>query len=291
MRPQASVATLPPLEVASTSSVWMTTLGSIARNQQLATKLGRLYTGIRGFERRNLFRIRQFYEAYRANTKVSLLVRLLPWTHHLIILSQAKPVETTASSARTAHHPATSMGRRRHRRIRRSNPPSNCTPRFPAQQKLAPTHAPGPTQAPVPEHAPAPAPEHAPAPTHAAGPTQAPAPTPEHAPAPTHAPGPERAGALLRTEAESFVRLFILAACSAAARPSRPRHPHSLRELPGAPAPVGRRRFAPPPSSPRCAAAGGSGCLRAVAALPRALRRPARAAGWLGLPEPTGTSF
>jgi predicted nuclease of restriction endonuclease-like (RecB) superfamily len=38
--------------------------------------------------------MRQFYEAYRANPKVSPLVRQLPWTHHLIILSQAKPVET-----------------------------------------------------------------------------------------------------------------------------------------------------------------------------------------------------
>lgn len=38
--------------------------------------------------------MRQFYEAYRRNEKVSPLVRQLPWTHHLIILSQAKPPET-----------------------------------------------------------------------------------------------------------------------------------------------------------------------------------------------------
>jgi predicted nuclease of restriction endonuclease-like (RecB) superfamily len=38
--------------------------------------------------------MRQFYEAYRSNRRVSPLVRQLPWTHHLIILSQAKPVET-----------------------------------------------------------------------------------------------------------------------------------------------------------------------------------------------------
>jgi len=34
----------------------------------------------------DLFRMRQFYEAYRGNKKVSPLVRQLPWTHHLTIL-------------------------------------------------------------------------------------------------------------------------------------------------------------------------------------------------------------
>ena len=38
--------------------------------------------------------MRQFYEAYRGNPIVSPVVRQLPWTHHLIILSQAKPPET-----------------------------------------------------------------------------------------------------------------------------------------------------------------------------------------------------
>ncbi len=60
----------------------------------LAADLARRYPGIRGYTRPNLFRMRQFYEAYRSNRKVSPLVRQLPWTHHLIILSQAKPVET-----------------------------------------------------------------------------------------------------------------------------------------------------------------------------------------------------
>ena len=61
---------------------------------ELAADLARRYPGVRGYTRPNLFRMRQFYEAYRANQKVSPLVRQLPWTHHLIILSQAKPVET-----------------------------------------------------------------------------------------------------------------------------------------------------------------------------------------------------
>ena len=62
--------------------------------EELAADLARRYPGGRGYTRPNLFRMRQFYEAYRSNRKVSPLVRQLPWTHHLIILSQAKPVET-----------------------------------------------------------------------------------------------------------------------------------------------------------------------------------------------------
>ncbi|MGE6756368.1 PDDEXK nuclease domain-containing protein [Corallococcus interemptor] len=62
--------------------------------EELAANLARRYPGVRGYTRPNLFRMRQFYEAYRSNRKVSPLVRQLPWTHHLIILSQARPVET-----------------------------------------------------------------------------------------------------------------------------------------------------------------------------------------------------
>lgn len=57
---------------------------------ELAATIGREYPGLRGYTRPNLFRMRQFYEAYRADEKVSPLVRQLPWTHHLIILGQAK---------------------------------------------------------------------------------------------------------------------------------------------------------------------------------------------------------
>lgn len=60
--------------------------------EELAASLARRFPGLRGFTRPNLFRMRQFYEAYRANRKVSALLRQLPWTHHLIILGQAKPV-------------------------------------------------------------------------------------------------------------------------------------------------------------------------------------------------------
>lgn len=57
---------------------------------QLAAHLARTEPGLRGFTRRNLFRMRQFHEAYRGDEKLSALTRELPWTHNLIILGQAK---------------------------------------------------------------------------------------------------------------------------------------------------------------------------------------------------------
>ncbi|MBI4742890.1 MAG: DUF1016 domain-containing protein [Betaproteobacteria bacterium] len=61
--------------------------------KQLAEQIARTHPGLRGFTRRNLFRMRQFYEAYRDDEKVSALLRQLPWTHNLIILSQSKRPE------------------------------------------------------------------------------------------------------------------------------------------------------------------------------------------------------
>ncbi len=60
---------------------------------QLAAHIARAQPGLRGFTRPNLFRMRQFYEAYRGDEKVSALLRQLPWTHNLIILSQSKRPE------------------------------------------------------------------------------------------------------------------------------------------------------------------------------------------------------
>jgi predicted nuclease of restriction endonuclease-like (RecB) superfamily len=61
--------------------------------EQLAAYIARTQPGLRGFTRPNLFRMRQFYEAYRNDEKVSPLVRQLTWTHNLIILSQSKREE------------------------------------------------------------------------------------------------------------------------------------------------------------------------------------------------------
>lgn len=55
----------------------------------LAVAIARQYPGMRGYTRRNLFRMRQFYDAYRSDKKVSALLTQLPWTHHLLILGRA----------------------------------------------------------------------------------------------------------------------------------------------------------------------------------------------------------
>jgi predicted nuclease of restriction endonuclease-like (RecB) superfamily len=58
--------------------------------ERLAQHLALTLPALRGFTRRNLFRMRQFYEAYARDKKVSALLTQLPWTHNLIILGQSK---------------------------------------------------------------------------------------------------------------------------------------------------------------------------------------------------------
>lgn len=60
---------------------------------QLAAYLAREHPELKGFGRPNLFRMKQFYEAYRGAEIVSPLLRQLPWTHHLLILGRSKRAE------------------------------------------------------------------------------------------------------------------------------------------------------------------------------------------------------
>lgn len=60
---------------------------------QLAEHIAQTQPGLRGFTRANLFRMRQFYETYKDDLKVSPLLRQLPWTHNLTILSQSNRPE------------------------------------------------------------------------------------------------------------------------------------------------------------------------------------------------------
>ncbi len=55
---------------------------------QAAAHIAQKHPALRGFTRANLFRMRQFYETYWSSEKVAPLVRQLPWTHNLIILSK-----------------------------------------------------------------------------------------------------------------------------------------------------------------------------------------------------------
>ncbi len=48
---------------------------------------------IKGYSDKNLWRMKQFYETYCENGKLSPLVRELPWTHNTIIFSRCKTEE------------------------------------------------------------------------------------------------------------------------------------------------------------------------------------------------------
>lgn len=58
--------------------------------EQLANYIALREPGRSGFSAQNLWRMRQFYRAYPQNSKLSTLLRELPWSSHLHILSRAK---------------------------------------------------------------------------------------------------------------------------------------------------------------------------------------------------------
>jgi predicted nuclease of restriction endonuclease-like (RecB) superfamily len=48
---------------------------------------------IKGFSDKNLWRMKQLYETYQNNSKLSALLREIPWTHNTTIFSRCKTVE------------------------------------------------------------------------------------------------------------------------------------------------------------------------------------------------------
>lgn len=59
----------------------------------LAQYISRTDPDIKGFSDKNLWRMKQFYETYREDEKLSALVRELPWSHNLTIFSRCKSSE------------------------------------------------------------------------------------------------------------------------------------------------------------------------------------------------------
>ena len=59
----------------------------------LASYIQNQFPGIKGFNRRGLYRMKQFFELYNGNEKVSPLVTQLSWTNHLLIMSGCKSDE------------------------------------------------------------------------------------------------------------------------------------------------------------------------------------------------------
>ena len=60
---------------------------------ELSRTIQRKYQGMTGYSASNLWRMTQFYEMYCEQPKLAPLVRVLSWTHNLIILSRCKGKE------------------------------------------------------------------------------------------------------------------------------------------------------------------------------------------------------
>ncbi len=60
---------------------------------EVADYISRIAPTVKGFTRRGLYRMKQFYETYRGDEIVSALLTQISWTNHLMILSKAKSKE------------------------------------------------------------------------------------------------------------------------------------------------------------------------------------------------------
>ena len=58
--------------------------------KNLSDYLNKTEPDLKGFSSQNLWRMKQFYEAYHSNPKLSPLVREISWTNNMIILSKTK---------------------------------------------------------------------------------------------------------------------------------------------------------------------------------------------------------
>ena len=64
--------------------------------KNLSNYLNKTEPDLKGFSSQNLWRMKQFYEAYYTNSKLSPLVREISWTNNMIILSKSKTEEERA---------------------------------------------------------------------------------------------------------------------------------------------------------------------------------------------------
>ena len=60
---------------------------------EVAAYISKTAPALKGFNRRGLYRMRQFYETYRDDEFVSALLTQISWTNHLLIMSKAKSKE------------------------------------------------------------------------------------------------------------------------------------------------------------------------------------------------------
>jgi predicted nuclease of restriction endonuclease-like (RecB) superfamily len=64
--------------------------------QQLAAWLQKREPGLRGFSASSLWRMKQFFETYQGDEVLAPLVRVLSWSHNLLILTKCKSSEEQA---------------------------------------------------------------------------------------------------------------------------------------------------------------------------------------------------
>lgn len=60
---------------------------------ELAHYIAQADPTIHGFSDKNLWRMKQFYETYQGDEKLSTMLRALPWSHNLAIFSRCKTVD------------------------------------------------------------------------------------------------------------------------------------------------------------------------------------------------------
>ena len=61
--------------------------------ENISRKIMKLYPNLRGFDKRGLYRMVQFYETYRHNIIVSSLLTQISWNNNILILSSTKSIE------------------------------------------------------------------------------------------------------------------------------------------------------------------------------------------------------
>lgn len=60
---------------------------------EVAEYISKANPGVKGFNRRGLYRMKQFYETYKDDEFVTPLVTQISWTNHLLVLSGSKSRE------------------------------------------------------------------------------------------------------------------------------------------------------------------------------------------------------
>ena len=61
--------------------------------EKLSNDLQKEFPDMKGFSVQNLWRMKQLYETYKDNKKLSTLLRELPWSHNVLILHQTESIE------------------------------------------------------------------------------------------------------------------------------------------------------------------------------------------------------